>query len=377
MARSSKLRVMISSRCNDPFPPSSSGRTLTEIRRDLKKEIEAEKSFGKKTFEVWINEDSPPKGGTWDSWDTCLQAVKDCDILLVLSNGNAGWANEAGDIGICHAELATGLSCAPGKIWLISLGDVSCPITAEGRRNKRFQEFVGKQSLFRGEVVKTEDDLKKRVKEALHDAVVDLVQKGVFEASRGKFHSGAALDWDRLDFDSRRVQMRAVIRNVLQGRSGRKPDGDNDVISIGGKKVLLVTDAIPAAMSISAAREKVGQPFLHDHLLVGSLKGTRRGGPVHVIACHKGVTETQALRMLGFPDATVVNAPFGIYIADDIQRIQLVLISGCRDESTTRHGAQRFFDWLEQTGEDKLLAQRAMSRAKIVAVISEEMAAAK
>ena len=299
MARSNKLRVMISSRCNDTFPPGGSGRTLTDIRRDLKKAIEAEKPFGKKTFEVWINEDSPPKGGTWDSWDTCIQAVRDCDILLVLSNGNAGWANAAGDIGICHAELATGLSCAPGKVWLISLGDISCPATAEGMRNKRFQEFVGTQSLFRGGVVKTENDLKKRVKEALHDAVVDLVQKGVVEASRGKFHSGAALDWDRLDFESRRVQMRTIIRDVLQGRSGSKPDGDNDVVDIGGKEMLLVADAIPAAMSISAAREKVGQPFLHDHLLIGSLKGSR-GGPVHIIACHKGVTETQARACLAF-----------------------------------------------------------------------------
>lgn len=373
MARSSKLRIMISSRCNDVFPHGSgSGRVLSDIRRDLKKDIEADKVLGKRTFEVWINEESPPKGGTWDSWDTCIEAVKDCDILLVLSNGNAGWAGEAGDIGICHAELSKGLSCAPGKVWLISLGDIPCPTTAEGQRNKRFQEFVNTQSLFRGGVVKTETDLKKRVKEALQDAVVNLVQKGVAEASRGKFHSGAALDWDRLDFESRRSQMKSIVRGTLQGRSGTKPEGDHEIVSIGGKEVLLVSDAIPAAMSISAAREKVGQPFLHDHLLVGSLKGAR-GGPVHIIACNKGVTETQALRMLGFPDATVVNAPFGIYIADGIQRIQLVLISGCRDESTTRHGIQRFFDWLQQTGEDKLLAQRAMSRAKIVAVISKEM----
>jgi hypothetical protein len=373
MARSSKLRVMISSRCNDRFPPgSASGKTLTDIRRELKKEIEAETVFGRKAFEAWINEDCPPKGGTWDSWDTCIKAVKDCDILLVLSNGNAGWAGGAGDIGICHAELATALSCSPGKVWLISLGDITCTATPEGKRNKRFQEFVSTQSLFRGGVVKTENDLKKRVREALHDAVVDLVQKGVVEASRGKFYSGAALDWDRLDFESRRDQMRSIIRDTLQGRSGTKPQGDHDIVNIGGREVLVVSDAIPAAMSISAARERVGQPFLHDHLLVGSLKRSR-GGPVHIIACHKGVTETQALRMLGFPDATVVNAPFGIYIADGIQRIQLVLISGCRDESTTRHGIQRFFDWLEQTGEDLRLAQRAVSRAKIVTTIAIEM----
>jgi len=54
-----------------------------------------------------------------------IEAVKDCDILLVLSNGNAGWAKNKGDIGICHAELMTGLSQASGKVSLVSLGNIS------------------------------------------------------------------------------------------------------------------------------------------------------------------------------------------------------------------------------------------------------------
>jgi hypothetical protein len=71
MAASSKIRVMISSRCNDPFPTGAT-TTLTNIRRDLKEEIEAIELFGKKIFDVWINEEAPPKGSTWDSWDVCL-----------------------------------------------------------------------------------------------------------------------------------------------------------------------------------------------------------------------------------------------------------------------------------------------------------------
>src|SRR4051794_29719263 len=125
MATSSKIRVMISSRCNDRFPQGNPvNPTLTELRKDLKKEIEGQELFGVKPFEVWINEETPPKGGKWDSWDVCIEAVKDCDILLVLSNGNAGWAKNKGDLGICHAELMTGLSQAPGKVSLIPLGNV-------------------------------------------------------------------------------------------------------------------------------------------------------------------------------------------------------------------------------------------------------------
>ena len=225
MARSSKLRVMISSRCDDKFPLNPSGRPLSHIRKDLKTEIEELEVFGKKVFEVWINEETPPQGGTWDSWDVCLQAVKECDILLALSNGNAGWAKDGGDIGICHAELMTGLSQAPAKVRLLALGEIAVDKTAAGARNRRFQDYVESQSLFRGGTVKDEDALKVRVKEAIHDALLRLAQAGVRESSKGKFHSGQALDWTRLDFRARRAEIRRVLRDAMRQRSGSTEDG--------------------------------------------------------------------------------------------------------------------------------------------------------
>jgi len=70
----------------------------------------------------------------------------------------------------------------------------------------------------------------------------------------------------------------------------------------------------------------------------------------------------------------VVTTPFGVYVADNIQKIQLVLIGNCRDESNTRHGVQRFFEWLEQTGEGDELSVRAAARARIVKAIAKEFA---
>lgn len=376
MAKSSKLRVMISSRCNDRFPQKS-GRVLSDIRKDLKNEIEALEVFGKPIFEVWINEDTPPQGGTWDSWDVCLQAVDDCDVLIALSNGNAGWAENGGDIGICHAELSRGLSRAPGKVRLICLGNIATPDTAEGERNKRFQEYVNKQSLFRGGNVATEADLKARVKEAVRDALIKLAQAGVREASKGRFHSGEALDWARLDFAARQKAMKNVLREAMRQRAGSSTDGEHLFVQLGGVDILCVPSAIPAALTVSAAKEMVGQPFLRDHELSSTLtKGKKkRGGPVHVIACHKSATEAQATRLLGFPDATVVSAPFGIFVADNVQKVQFAFIVNCRDESTTRHGVQRFFEWLAQSGEEALVAERAKARGRIVAAIAKEVKA--
>ena len=375
MATSSKLKVMISSRCNDPFPAGGTS-TLTDIRRELKREIEAVQLFGKKLFEVWINEETPPKGGTWDSWDVCLQAVADCDVLLVICNGNAGWAKDAGGIGICHAELMTGLSRAPGKVWLISLDSIQSEDPDQEDRNKRFQTYVTEQSLFRGDTVKTVADFKKRIREALYDAIINLVQRGVRESSKGKFYSGEALDWSRLDFTARQQTMVRSLRDALNGRH-KAIDIDPAVsVPIAGRPICFVPTAAPAALTISAAREMVGQPFLRDHEFFPALNAQKAAGPVHMIACHKTISEAQAIRLLGFPDATVVSPPFGVYVADGVQKIQMILIANCRDETTTRHGVQRFFDWLEQTGEADRLAARAQSRTNIIKAISAERAPA-
>jgi hypothetical protein len=302
----------------------------------------------------------------------CLQAAKDCDILIALSNGNAGWGKDSGGIGICHAELMTGLSQAPGKVRLIALGNVKVTKTVDGQRNQRFQDYVASQSLFRGGTVATVDTLKARFKEAIHDALLALAQAGVREASKGRFHSGQALDWSRLDFRARQAEMRSVLRDAIRQRAGSIDDGGHLVAKLAGSEVVLVLNAIPAAISIGPAKELVGQPFLRDHEVSDALRGNR-GGPVHIIACHKAATEAQATKLLGFPDATVVSAPFGIFVADSIQKVQFAFIVNCRDEPNTRHGAQRFFEWLAQTGEEALVADRAKARARIVRAIAKEI----
>ncbi len=375
MAVSRNIRIMISSRCNDRFPlEGKSSPTLTEIRKQLKAEIESQELFGAEAFEVWINEETAPQGGDWDSWDVCLKAVKDCDILLVLYNGNAGWANEAGDIGICHDELSTAYSTSPGKIRIVDLGSIPVKDTAEGKRNKRFQDYYQTQTPFRGAPVTTVAELKERVNEALHDAVVKLTQSGVIEASRGGSSGGPALNWSRLNFVERQRAITKVLRSAVGERADATEESGNLLVKIGRSEVLFVPTAVPAAMSVASAREMVGQPFLKDHLFDDALN-TKRGGPVHIIGCHRGVTEAQAMKLLGFPDATVVTTSFGVYVADDVQKIQLVLIRDCRDESNTRHGVQRFFEWLDQTGEGTLLAKRAAARARIVRLIARELSA--
>ena len=46
MATSRTIRVMLSRRCNDPFPQGSN-TTLSDLRREIKKDIESTKLWGR------------------------------------------------------------------------------------------------------------------------------------------------------------------------------------------------------------------------------------------------------------------------------------------------------------------------------------------
>jgi hypothetical protein len=49
----------------------------------------------------------------------------------------------------------------------------------------------------------------------------------------------------------------------------------------------------------------------------------------------------------------------------------LILIANCRDDTSTRNGLQRFFDWLEQSGESDNFLTRAIARTQIIKAIAQ------
>jgi hypothetical protein len=139
-----------------------------------------------------------------------------------------------------------------------------------------------------------------------------------------------------------------------------------------GSSLLTIGHAIPAAMSTPGALDALHQPYLRDHEFSDALE-EGMVGPLHLVACNRSVTENQAIRQLGFADAVVVSAPFGVYVADNIQKIQMGFIANCRDDTSTRIGVQRLLEWLQQSGEDQQLIKRAAARARIVAAIAREV----
>jgi hypothetical protein len=333
-----KIRVMISSQCRRRFPDG--GRTLTEIRRDIRDRLQAQTLLGAPLFEVWINEDSPGRGTDLNSWDACLAEVRRADILLVLYAGHGGWAPADGDIGICHAELMTAHDAAPAKIRIIPLvGSQPMPDELAGT-NTRFKAYVEQINAF-APPVRSEAELDAAVDKAITDAVASLVGLGVREAGKGGFASGDALAWSRLSFQDRARQMRETMAAALI-ESGGKAQGDDRIeVQLGGGSVMLHLHAAPASMSVAAAREYVGRPFLVDHLATPDYPD-KIAGPVHVIATPAGVTQAQARTLLGFPDATIVTPAFGVFAADEVQQVQFALLRDCRDATTVRSAMHRW-----------------------------------
>jgi hypothetical protein len=367
MAKDKTIRVMISSRCNDPIQFRGAQATLSEVRKFIKGELEKETLFGSQLIEVWINEDAPPQEGSTDAWDACLKHVDEADILVVLYNGHAGWSASDAHVGICHAELERAMSVAPGKVRIIELAEKTREMS---ERHERFQQNVLMLSRFHGFADSGETALGE-VKKAVREAIPEMVKWGVREAKRGKYHLGEALKWSRLDFESRKQAMEQVACEAVDG-SGKCPQA---LRRIGDDNVLFCIHAVPDSFATAEARELVGRPFVHDYVLVTRppLSDRLTAGPVHLIVVHKSVTEKQACGFIGHPDVMLVNTPFGLYLADRIQHVQVLFVSNCRDETATRQGIQRCLRWLEESGEGARLVQGSKRRKRILRSIQKEI----
>ena len=367
------LKIMISSRVTDTVSfADGTSKTMEEIRTDLKASIEAVVIGGEKLFEVWINEDAPAAPGDDTSWEHCMEQARTADVVLSMFNGNAGWAKSGGDVGICHAELETALRHGRARVRLLQLPNCNTEVAGdEKERNDRFGAYVLNQNLFRAQAKKF-DEVKKIVVAALRDAVIELSRRGKTSAKADKYDRGPALEWSRLSFIDRRDAMVKSAADALKARSGvAEVDGITFRVPLKKDKLVVRVAAMPGAMSVAEAREMVGRPHLRDHELAGQLNARSHVGPLHLIVCHRSATEARGLSILGFPDAVVVSSGFGLYVADNVEKSQLVFLRECRDDTAGRHTLQLFFDWLDHSGEGDKVVDRAKGRRAVARAVAK------
>lgn len=373
---SRKLVLMISSRADRSAVADGKGGvvSLSHVRKELKRTIEGATYLGGKLINVWINEEEVG-GYAATSWEDCIKIAEDCDLFISLFDGSAGWSDSGNPgLGICQAEFETAHSRAPQKVALVQLANAKASTAAD----RAFLAALTGANLFRTKVGTSatapveKDEVIKGVLKVTRELLLKMAHEGVAQHKRSGPNLGQALDWSRMSFADRAGQIRKALTANLKSRPNAAAVGSTEmtVIEIGGDKLLVVPHAIPAAFGVPAAREMVGQPFLKDHAHIASLTATGAeagiGGPIHIIGCSKSVTESQAISLLGFPDATIIQDKFGVYVADGTHKIQLCLIANCVDAASTAHGLQRLFDWLQRSGERDHLVRRAKARRVIV-----------
>lgn len=365
-----KINIMLSSRCYTLLKKSD-GTTedLTKLRKRIKKEIEEAQILGKNLFEVFINEDHDTATLSNNSWDECLKAVEECNILISIYTGEGGWGKAKSDIGICHAELSNAIENEPGKAYLINAKEAVHTKKDESKlkeQNDLMDKYVSNLNRFHSNAT-TAEEIEDKIKSIVIEASIKLTHLGQREVRRGKYNTGEALNWSRLNYISRSKEMIKIIRENFI-KDGNTLLNDTDIIfneHETNKNILFRIHAIPDAMSVSTAREIVGRPFLQDHLIIKN-QPQQILGPFHIILIHKNITDTQVANFLGHPDATIVSSPFGIYLADNIQKIQCIFLKDCRDKTSTTHNYQRFRDWIYETNETSEIINRAEGRRQIL-----------
>jgi hypothetical protein len=373
MAEFRKVRLMISSRCNSMVRDGDGRISMTEVRQRLQHNLTVEKLCGELLFEVWISDNAPDQsqGDLETAWDKSLEEVRKADIVLALYTGEAGWAPKAGELGVCHAEFQEAWNNGPARLKVVRIPDVvtRAKDAHERARDEAFQAYFGALNPTSSAAANAEE-IVARSREAVREAVAGLVKLGGREARKGRFAYGTPLDWSRMDFAHRKRAMETALGRGLADL-GAHEFGAGWLWPLADTALLTICHGLPAAFGVGAAREMVGQPFLQDHVFLGKVVRRREkpSGPLHLVACLKNVTETQAMRQLGFPDATIVSTPFGVYVSDPLQKIQMIFLANCRDPTTTSHALTRLVEWLDSTGEAANLARRAIGRRKIVRAI--------
>ncbi len=374
MVAPSCIRVMISSRSKASV--FKSARKLRDVRLELQDLIRGIRwsSAGTVTgldealFDVWIHEDETHAAGDRTTFELSLDEIARAAIVIVLYTGEAGSADPGHPLGICHAEMHAAMSRRPELVHLVELLPLS---ESDKKLDREFRQYVETLGVYCHQA-SDDQQLQRIVAGILQTGTAKLVHRAALSANR-TVDRGAALDWRRLNLADRQARMREALPDALGAQSAADADALHGYLGeLSGERLLLRVDAIPGPMTMAAARELVGQPFLRDYQLAGVLEEEDVAGPIHVIACHRGVTELQASAMLGSPDTMVISSDFGVYAADYIHRTQLVLLKNCADDGSIDIAVRHLHDWLLASGEGPAVLARARARRRIVAAIAQE-----
>ena len=366
-----KLKIFISSRNNDKVVINKvSADTFTEIRKHIKKELEAIKFLDKDFFEIKINEDFGASATT-DSYNKCLQEVRDSDFVIALYNGAAGWAPSGIDLGICHAELVEAMNISTRKTAIIDLRNyfsISTSDAGDLKRNELFSQYITDLNTFTNPLkLAKANESNDGFKFELLRSIKNLLYKHLnerIELSNIYFNIGGnnkiSLNWKKLKYFDRNKNITTILKQLIS-------------VSPDFSKFISDAHSIPDNMSVEDAKSFTGRPFLKDQDLIEIPKKGKASivGPIHFIGVYGNASEIQVKNLIGFLDISAIKDDFGIYVWEQNTHVQLVFLTECRTPEAVKSKFLLFNNWCRSTGEYDNMGKRAEARFHILKSINE------
>jgi hypothetical protein len=368
------LKIFLSSRNNDKIIVNGvTGDTLTELRKYIKRELQAIKFLDNDFFDVRINEDFG-SATTTDSYNQCLVEVQESDFVIALYNGAAGWAPVGIDLGICHAELSTALNVSTRKTAIIDLRaffQIAPADPEEIKRNELFAAYIQELNTFTNPLKLAKDkETNDGFKEELLSSIKNVIYQHMgdrISLSNKYFNiqgdNTISLNWKKLKYSDRDKSITSILEQLIAA----SPDFSS---------FLTTAYSIPDNMSVNDARSFTGRPFLKDQEAITNTAkyGTSARGPIHFIGVYGNATELQVKNMIGFPDISAIREDFGIYVWEQNTHIQLIFLTDCKTPEAVKSNFLLFNNWCKSTGEYDNMVKRAEARYYILKAINEAKA---
>jgi G:T-mismatch repair DNA endonuclease (very short patch repair protein) len=362
----STIKVFISSKVTPVFEGlTETDYTLEKLRKFVKAELEKERFLDEKIFDVIINEDGFEADFTQDAFNACLKKVSEADVIIILYNGDAGWAPDRKRYvnGICHEEYLTAVNNHPGMTFGI---DISGHFTKakynlyQLERNKSFQEDV--KSIYRFKEYSTAKNAAD-----LQNYILKLIKANIKSSSERAFKAkkqmdlsntifGKTLDWSKLNYKQRVTELIDVSKTVFKDFNPFK-------------EIIVEHNVVPDNMSVSDARNYIKRPFLYEQETIKNSK--LKKGVVHLISIYGNATETQLKNLVGHPDLSVIKTEFGYYLWEQSTHIQIFFLINCKNPNTIKTRVQQVEIWLISSKEITKIQQRSSARFSILKAINK------
>jgi hypothetical protein len=358
------IKIFISSRVNSALTGIPGQYTLRDLREYLQEKLTAETFLGKQPLEVLINEKTFTGTLSMDAFTNCMKELRNAHIVIILYNGEAGWtiSDNASANGICHEEAMVAMNEFSDMSYILDLRDFST-LPADGdasAANESYsRDISGSFPTMVRITAQNFEQLKSRTLEQVEQYVLTAIGKAMAAQKMlvaGSSTFGATLDWSKLTYAERKILLEQKMKEVFEPMAAFK-------------RVLRSYHGIPDNMSVADARNMIGRPFLYEHT---AIKGSGfTSGIIHLVAVYGNVTEGQAKGLVGYPDITVIKAPFGLYLWEKNMHIQLFFLKSCINPQTVKTRYSEVSNWLNASREQANIIKRAGCRYAILDTINK------